>query len=88
MRRDIDFRMKRDDGTKYEVRVSPFAGKFRFQFKEQGADGWDYDRQPTREDLAELAEIIRRRYVRRRSSDKDVETVEKMSRDFEVRNKI
>jgi hypothetical protein len=86
MRREIEFNMKRDDGSKYEVRVSPFSGKFKFQFKEKGAEGWDYDRQPGREDLEELLEIIKRRYARRRSSTKDIETVEKMLKEYDIRH--
>ena len=82
MRREVEFKMKRDDGSKYEVRVSPFAGMFRFQFKEQGAVEWDYERRPERVDMEELLDIIKRRYARRRSSMKDIETVERMLKDF------
>ncbi|MDR1305713.1 MAG: hypothetical protein LBK76_10915 [Verrucomicrobiales bacterium] len=87
MRRDIEFVMQREDRTKYDVRVSPFGGKFKFQFKERGAAGWDYDRQPERADLAELLAIIQRRYVRNRSSIKDVAAVEKLLRDFASRQR-
>lgn len=73
--------MKRDDGTKYAVRVSPFAGKFRFQFKEQDAAGWDYDRPPERVDIGALLAIIQRRHARRRSSDKDLAAVGKLWRE-------
>ena len=86
MRREVEFKMKRDDGTSYEVRVSPFSGKFRFQFKEKGGTVWDYDRQPERIDLEELLDIIKRRYARRRSSTKDIETVEKMLKEFDIKN--
>jgi len=86
MRREVEFNVKRDDGTKYEVRVSPFGGKFKFQFKEKGAEGWDYDRQPERADLEELLEIIKRRYARRRSSTKDIETVERMLKEYDIRH--
>ncbi|MDR1146534.1 MAG: hypothetical protein LBK71_10425 [Verrucomicrobiales bacterium] len=82
MRRDIEFVMQREDHSKYDVRVSPFGGKFKFQFKERGAMCWDYDRQPERADLEELLAIIKRRYVRRRSSIKDVAAAEKLLRDL------
>ncbi len=51
MRRDINWTTRRDDGSKYDVRVTWFSGKFKFQFKERGAARWDYDRQPSRLDL-------------------------------------
>jgi hypothetical protein len=85
MRREIEFKMKRDDGIAYEVRVSPFSGMFKFQFKEKGAEGWDYDRKPEREELVELLDIIKRRYARRRSSLKDIETVERMIKEFDIK---
>jgi hypothetical protein len=86
MRREVEFKMKCEDGTKYEVRVSPFGGKFKFQFKEQGAESWDYERQPERVDLAELLDIIKRRYARRRLSAKDMETVERMLKEFDIKH--
>lgn len=78
----IEYKMKRDDGTAYEVRVSPFGGVFKFQFMEKGAEGWDYDRKPAREDIEMLLDIINRRYARRRSSAKDVASAEKLLKDF------
>jgi hypothetical protein len=78
MRRDIEFNLRRDDGTKVEIRVNPFGGKFKFQFKEPDSERWDYDRKPTREELELFLDIIRRRYQRRRSAHEDVEEAEKM----------
>ena len=36
MRRDLNWKTKRDDGTSYEVRVTFFGGRFKFQFREKG----------------------------------------------------
>ncbi len=83
MRRDIEFKIKREDGTSYEVRVSPFSGAFRFQFKEKGPDAaWKYDLEPSRPDIEMLLDIIERRYARRRSSLKDVQAAQKLLQDF------
>ena len=87
MRREIEFKIKRDDGTSYEVRVSPFGSKFKFQFKEKGAGQWEYDRLPSREDLAALLDTIERRYARRRSAIKDVQAAEKLLQDFDRDNR-
>jgi hypothetical protein len=38
MRRDINWTTKRDDGSRYDVRVTWFSGTFKLQFKEKGAD--------------------------------------------------
>jgi hypothetical protein len=72
MRREIEFKMRKDDGTKYEIRVDPFGGKFKFQFKDLETGIWDYERKPTREELEMFLDIIQRRYNRRRAAHEDV----------------
>jgi hypothetical protein len=52
MRRDINWVTKRDDGSRYDVRVTWFSGTFKIQFKDRGDEKWDYDRKPSPEDLA------------------------------------
>lgn len=78
MRRDINWKIKRDDGTSYEVRVTWFSGKFKMQFREKGAERWDYDRKPDPADLAELVDQIERRYQRRNATLKELEEARRM----------
>lgn len=73
MRRDINWTTKRDDGSRYDVRVTWFSGQFKFQFKERGADRWDYDRPPSREDLETFLDAIDRRYHRKQATLKEWE---------------
>lgn len=72
MRRCIEWKTKRSDGTYYEVRVSFFGGKYGFQFKEDSQEGWDYSREPSAEDLEELWNAVQRRYQRRQVTDKEL----------------
>ncbi len=78
MRRDINWTTKRDDGSRYDVRITWFSGKFKFQFKERGADRWDYDRKPSREDLETFLDAIERRYVRRTATFLELEEARRM----------
>ncbi len=78
MRRDINWITKRDDGSRYEVRVTWFSGRFKFQFKERGESRWDYDRKPTREDLETFLDAIERRYTRRQATFKELEEAQRM----------
>jgi hypothetical protein len=78
MRRDINWKTKRDDGSRYEVRVTWFAGALKIQFREHGSEKWEYDRKPTRQDLEDLRDAIARRYQRREASLKVMEAAEKM----------
>ena len=78
MRRDINWTTKRDDGSRYDVRVNWFSGHFKFQFKERGESRWDYDRKPTREDLETFLDAIERRYTRRQATFKELEEAQRM----------
>ena len=78
MRRDINWWTKRDDGTKYEVRVTWFSNAFKFQFKEKGAAKWDYDRKPSREDVETFFDAIERRYHRKTATLKEFEEAQKI----------
>jgi hypothetical protein len=78
MRRDINWKTKRDDGTSYEVRVTWFSGTFKLQFKEKGADRWDYDRKPSREDMETFYDAIYRRYQRRECTQKELDEAQRM----------
>ena len=72
MRRSIEWKTKRTDGTYYEVRVSFFGGKYSFQFKEGTDEEWDYSREPSSEDLQGLWDAVQRRYQRRQVTDKEL----------------
>ncbi len=78
MRRDMEWKSERDDGTRYEVRVSCFAKIYRFQFKDRNAAGWDYAREPAIADLERLCETVRRRRQRRQASDEDLARAERL----------
>ncbi len=78
MRRDINWTTKRDDGSKYDVRVTWFSGRFKLQFKERSAARWDYDRVPSREDLETFFDAIQRRYQRREATLKELEEAQRM----------
>ena len=79
MRRDINWTTKRDDGSRYDVRVTWFSGRFKFQFKEKGATVWDYDRAPSREDLDTFLDAIDRRYHRRQATLKEFEEAQRLA---------
>ena len=78
MRRDINWVVKRDDDSRYDVRVTWFSGTFKLQFKERGADKWEYDRQPSAEDWATFLDAIERRYRRRTATYKELEEARRM----------
>lgn len=82
MRREIEFNMRHEDGSKYEVRVNPFGGKFKFQFKEKAEEFWNYTRKPTLEELEKFLDVIQRRYHRRRSAHEDVVEAEKLLSEY------
>jgi hypothetical protein len=78
MRRDINWITKRDDGSRYHVRVTWFSGTFKIQFKEKDALRWDYDRQPSPEDWAAFLDSIERRYARKQATYKELEEALRM----------
>lgn len=77
MRRDINWTTKREDGSRYDVRVTWFSGRFKLQFREKGGL-WEYDRPPTREDLETFFDAISRRYHRRQATLKEFEQAQRM----------
>jgi hypothetical protein len=78
MRRDINWKTKRDDGTSYQVRVTWFSGRFKLQFREGRRGNWEYDRIPSREDLETFYDAIERRYQRREATVRELEEARKM----------
>ena len=78
MRRDINWFVRRDDGSRYEVRVTWFSGTFKIQFKERGAERWDYDRKPSAEDWETFLDSIERRYQRKTATLKEFQEAQRM----------
>lgn len=78
MRRDINWVTKRDDGSRYDVRVTWFSGTFKLQFKERGETKWDYDRKPSPEDWETFLDAIERRYTRKTATLKELEEAQRM----------
>jgi hypothetical protein len=85
MRRDLSWKTRREDGTRYEVRVVHFGKKFTFQFKEAGEDRWIHDRKPTRADMEEFLATLQRYYQRGRASLPELAEGKRMMEEFEDR---
>jgi hypothetical protein len=66
---------------KREVRATRFGRVWRLQAKTAGELGWTYYERPLLEDLLALKEILARKYQRRRASNEDVTSVEKLIAD-------
>jgi hypothetical protein len=70
---------ERDErGSKREVRATRFGGRWRLQAKTADDLEWTYYERPPLADLLALKEILMRKYQRRRASNEDVASVEKL----------
>ena len=83
MRRDLNWKTKGPDGVAYEVRVTTCGKKFKFQFRNKGEKFWDYERQPSRDDLEYFRETMERYYQRSRATLHEMEDARKMLADFD-----
>jgi hypothetical protein len=63
------------------VRATRFGGRWRLQTKTAGDVDWTYYERPLLDDLLALKEILVRKYQRRRASNEDVASVEKLIAD-------
>ena len=73
---------ERDEhGSKREVRATRFGGRWRLQAKTTSDIDWTYYERPLLDDLLALKEILVRKYQRRRASNEDVASVEKLIAD-------
>jgi hypothetical protein len=63
------------------VRATRFGGRWRLQAKTAGDIDWTYYERPLLDDLLALKEILVRKYQRRRASNQDVASVEKLIAD-------
>jgi hypothetical protein len=70
------------EGRKREVRVTKFGGVWRFQAKYADESEWTYYERPLLEDLQTLKDVVFRKYQRRRASAEDVDSIEKLLRQF------
>ncbi|MDZ4817163.1 MAG: hypothetical protein SGI71_12980 [Verrucomicrobiota bacterium] len=82
MRKEINWRTRREDGSSYEVRVHRWAGVFRFQFKEKGSALWNFDQPPTKEDWETLLDALERRLNRKQATYEEIEEVKKRLEDW------
>jgi hypothetical protein len=64
------------------VRVTKFGGVWRFQAKYADEPDWTYYERPLLEDLLALKDVIFRKYQRRRASAEDLQSIEKLLRQF------
>jgi hypothetical protein len=69
---------KDEQGSKREVRATRFGGVWRIQAKTADDHDWTYYERPLLEDLLALKEILARKYQRRRASNEDVVSVDKL----------
>ena len=72
---------KDEHGSKREVRATRFGGRWRLQAKTAGDIDWTYYERPLLDDLLALKEVLVRKYQRRRASNEDVASVEKLIAD-------
>ena len=63
------------------MRATRFGGRWRLQAKTAGDIYWTYYERPLLDDLLALKEILVRKYQRRRASNEDVASVEKLIAD-------
>ena len=70
------------EGRKREVRASKFGGIWRLQAKFADETDWTYYDRPLLEDLLQLKDIVFRKYQRRRAAVEDLQSIEKLLRNY------
>ncbi len=85
MRSQHVWKEKDAEGRKREIRVTKFAGQWKFQSKLVDDPEWTYHDRPPLDDLIALRAIVFRKYQRRRASSEDVQSLDKMLSEFEGR---
>jgi hypothetical protein len=73
---------KDGEGRKREVRVTKFGGVWRFQAKFTDETDWTYYDRPLLEDLLKLKDVVFRKYQRRRAAVEDLQSIEKLLRNY------
>ena len=85
MRSQHIWKEKDADGRKREVRATKFGGVWRLQAKHTDEEHWTYYDRPLLEELLTLKDLVFRKYQRRRASAEDVESLEKLLREYAAR---
>ena len=62
--------------------MTKFGGIWRFQAKRADESDWTYYDRPLLDDLLALKDVIFRKYQRRRASAEDLESIEKLLRQY------
>ena len=82
MRSQHIWKEKDAEGRKREVRATKFGGVWRLQAKHTDENEWTYYERPLLHDLLALKDVIFRKYQRRRASSEDLESIEKLLRQY------
>jgi len=70
--------VRAEDGEKREIRATRFGGIWRLQSKRHGDESWTYHDRPLLEDLRSLKALIERKYRRRRATEDDLASVDRL----------
>ena len=62
--------------------MTKFGGVWRFQAKYADEGAWTYYERPLLDDLLTLKDIVFRKYQRRRASAEDVDSIERLLRQY------
>jgi hypothetical protein len=82
MRSQHIWKEKDAEGRKREVRATKFGGVWRLQAKHTDETDWTYYDRPLLDDLLALKDLIFRKYQRRRASFEDLDSIEKLLRQY------
>jgi hypothetical protein len=82
MRSQHIWKEKDAEGRKREVRATKFGGVWRLQAKHTEETEWTYYERPLLDDLLALKDVIFRKYQRRRASFEDLDSIEKLLRQY------
>jgi len=70
--------VRAEDGEKREIRATRFGGIWRLQSKRHGDESWTYHDRPLLDDLRSLKALIERKYRRRRATEDDLASVDRL----------
>jgi hypothetical protein len=73
-----EWRSSTAEGERRDIRAEKFGGRWRIQARLKGEEAWTYYDVPLLEDLAELREVLWRKYQRKRLPHEDIETIERL----------
>ena len=73
-----EWRSSTADGDRRDIRAVKFGGHWRIQARLKGEEEWTYYDSPLVEDLAELRDVLWRKYQRKKLPYEDVVTIERL----------